>query len=66
MPYIVEKYACHNCHKVFDNYEEAKSHEEKCNKCNNCKHAYYVYGCEFDCKHLKDCKYPSYKYFEKK
>lgn len=66
MPYRVTKYACSNCHKLFDDFELAKQHEDKCNKCNRCEHAYYVYGCEFNCEYIKDCGYPTYPHFQKR
>lgn len=66
MPYKITKYNCSNCNKTFDTYEQANNHELKCNKCNSCKNGYCVYGCEFDCRYLTECKYPYYKKFERK
>lgn len=65
MPYQVIKYACNNCHKQFDTFEQAKTHEEKCSKCNNCIYGYYVYGCEFNCEFSKECQYPEYSHYKK-
>lgn len=37
------------------------------NPCDFCNNAYYVYGCEFDCKHKMDCQYRNgYKHFDGK
>lgn len=64
MPYEVKRYACSNCHRQFDNYKEALDHEQHCDRCKTCAHAYYVYGCEFDCEFKKECGYPSYRHWK--
>ena len=66
MPYEIRKYKCSNCNKEFTTYKEAYEHELKCNKCNLCSHAYYVYGCEFECDYKYQCSYPTYRKFEDK
>lgn len=69
MPYIVEKYCCEECHKIFNDYVSALEHELECNKCLSCANGYYVYGCEFDCTHrlTNDCgRKHDYKFYKKK
>ena len=57
-------YQCETCGSVFYDYEECRSHELECNRCKHCSNAYYVYGCEFNCKYIDDCHSPDWKHYE--
>ena len=67
MPITIKVYKCAICGETFLTYEQAEAHEYICNKCNSCKYAYYVYGCEFNCKYYNkgECnakkRFPRYK-----
>lgn len=66
MPYVVPRYVCRACHREFSNYKEAVEHEKNCDKCHTCEHAYYVYGCDFNCDYSNICGYPDYKLWKEK
>lgn len=75
-------YRCDMCKELYKTPEEAMMCELECkgwdndianivalalNPCDYCKHAYYVYGCEFDCQYNKNCDYTNkYIKFERK
>ena len=65
MPIPITYYKCAICGTIYDKYESAKACEDKENKCLSCANGYYVYGCEFNCKHNTECDfmnhYPYYK-----
>lgn len=77
------KYVCSHCGKEFigeatcryhemvkhGGYNEVAADYLVCgrNPCDFCDNAYYVYGCEFDCKYKTECRYRNgYKYFSGK
>ena len=77
------KYVCSYCGKEFideglcryhEMVEHGKYNEVAAdylargkNPCDFCDNAYYVYGCEFNCKYKMDCKYNNgYKHFKGK
>ena len=45
----VTRYVCDYCGNVYGNKNACKQHEKYDHKCKECDHAYYVYGCEFNC-----------------
>lgn len=65
------KYFCDFCNKEFSSEVQCKIHEKVEHEgypkdasfilgwghdpCEYCAHAYYVYGCEQECEHKKDC-----------
>ena len=75
-------YRCDVCKELYTSLDEAVQCELECkgwdsdvanivalglDPCNYCKHAYYVYGCEFDCKYYnKECNTNKYIKFERK
>lgn len=80
---LYTKYFCSYCAKEFINRDNCKYHEmvkhgayneiaaahliRGRNPCDFCSNAYYVYGCEFNCKHEMDCQYKNgYKHFDGK
>ena len=65
MPYKVIYYKCPYCGEHFTSWENAVNHEEDCHKCNTCEHAYYVYGCEFNCEYSTKCNPPKYEHYIK-
>ena len=65
-------YKCDKCKRIYETPDEAVQCELECSgwgkevahiiglaldPCDYCKHAYYVYGCEFDCEYYrkKEC-----------
>lgn len=79
---MTEFYRCDKCLSMYKTPEDAVLCELKhqgwnddlaniislaLDPCYYCKNAYYVYGCEFDCKFIKECNFTSkYKNFERK
>lgn len=76
-------YRCDVCKELYTSPDEAVQCELECkgwdsdvanivamagDPCNYCQHAYYVYGCEFDCKYYnKECNFTNkYIKFERK
>ena len=66
-------YECEYCGQQFYDKQTCINHEKLCvnfrtgNMCDYCDHAYYVYGCEFDCKYRNDCNILNrYKNFKRR
>ena len=81
--FMYTRYVCSYCGKEFVDKATCRRHEmvehgkyneiaaaylvSGKNPCDFCNNAYYVYGCEFDCKHKMDCQYRNgYKHFDGK
>lgn len=46
---------------------EAQNSRDFLYMCNHCNHAYYVYGCELDCKYNRSCnRRDGYPFWEKR
>lgn len=67
MPIPITYYKCSICGKLYNEYKRAKDCEDKKNKCLSCANGYYVYGCEFNCKHSTECSFMNhYSYYKPK
>jgi hypothetical protein len=58
----IKLYICDKCGEEFRSKRFCETHEKECKaqNCNLCEHAYWVYGCEFNCELInngKKCKF---------
>ena len=51
-------YICDHCGEEFRSKRVCAAHEKNCDigNCYQCKHAYWAYGCEFNCELLNNGK----------
>lgn len=57
----ITQYKCDYCGEIFGTKYDCRIHEKYGHKCPHCDHAYYVYGCEFNCERENEGKRCSFK-----